>query len=187
MWRTRLHAILDGKGLWRYIDSNEADDEEEDNVRRVSSIIVQGLIDMPLRVIINDLGNPRMMMEKLRHRYASSNMTSGMSLMFQLHHLKYKGGEMGEYVDKYTCLLDQLESMEARVPESLAVIMFLSSLDESHLLVPILAVVWKSWNEVRTSITKLGEECESLAITTVVRRLRRVAAMKILRRMGTEL
>lgn len=168
LWCKRLQAILDGKGLWRYIALNEEDNDEEDERRKVSSIIVQALTDKPLRVIINDIGNPRMMMEKLNHRYASSNMTSRMSLMFQLLHLKYKGGEMGEYVDKYTCLLDQLESMEAKVPETLAVIMFLSSLDEKYeSTVAALRQMEKDfqWDDITNRIIEEGQRHLSQRIT----------------------
>jgi gag-polypeptide of LTR copia-type len=36
---------------------------------------------------------------------------------------------MGEYVDRYTGILDRLESMSAKVPEELSIIMFLHSMN----------------------------------------------------------
>ena len=67
------------------------------------------------------------MMQKLRERYASTNMTSRMSLLFLLMTLRYKEGDMGEYIDQFSSILDQLEGMNGKVPEDLAVIMFVFS------------------------------------------------------------
>ena len=39
-----------------------------------------------------------------------------------------RNADMSEYVDNYTSLLDRLETMDAKVPLPLAVIMFLSSM-----------------------------------------------------------
>ena len=52
-----------------------------------------------------------------------------MSLIAELHNLRYKNGDMGEYVDRYAALLDRLEAMNAKIPTELAIIMFLHSMN----------------------------------------------------------
>jgi hypothetical protein len=42
--------------------------------------------------------------------------------------LRCRSGDMAEYVDNYTALLDRLEAMDAKVPSELAVNMFLRSM-----------------------------------------------------------
>jgi hypothetical protein len=52
-----------------------------------------------------------------------------MSPMSELQSLRYKSVYMGEYIDRYAGLLDRLESMPAKVPEELAIIMFFHSIN----------------------------------------------------------
>jgi hypothetical protein len=52
--------------------------------------------------------------------------------MAELQTLRYKSGDMAEYVDKYTALLDRLDAMSARVPSKLAVITFLHSMNGKY-------------------------------------------------------
>jgi hypothetical protein len=49
--------------------------------------------------------------------------------MAELRTLRCKSGDMAEYVDNYTAMLDRLEAMDAKVPSELAVIMFLRSMN----------------------------------------------------------
>jgi hypothetical protein len=51
-----------------------------------------------------------------------------MSLLAELHNLRYKSGDMGEYFDNYAALLERLTAMAAEVPQELAIIMFLNSM-----------------------------------------------------------
>jgi gag-polypeptide of LTR copia-type len=67
------------------------------------------------------------MIEKLNERYSSSSFSARMSLMSELNDMSYaRNADMSEYVDNYTSLLDRLQTMDAKVPQPLAVIMFLS-------------------------------------------------------------
>jgi gag-polypeptide of LTR copia-type len=69
------------------------------------------------------------MRTKLRERYASTKQSTRMSLVAELHNMRYRNGDMGEYVDKYTALLDRLEGMNSKVSTELAIIMFLHSMN----------------------------------------------------------
>ena len=129
LWYTRIQAMLEDKDLYHIINDPNWDQHAEDEKRKVSSIIIQSLADKPLRTVLNHVKNPYVMMQKLRERYASSNMTSRMTLLFQLMNLKYKGGDMGDYVDTYSAILDRLESMDGKLPDELAVVLFLFSMD----------------------------------------------------------
>jgi gag-polypeptide of LTR copia-type len=101
---------------------------EEQN-RKAAAIIINGLGDKPLRVVSNYTKDPQVMLQKLRERYASTMLSTRMSLMSELHSLLYKSGDMGEYIDRYTRLLDGLELMAAKIPEEIASIMFLHSIN----------------------------------------------------------
>jgi hypothetical protein len=52
-----------------------------------------------------------------------------MSLMAELQALRYKSGNMSDYVNRYAALLDSLESTDSKVPPELAVIMFMHSMN----------------------------------------------------------
>jgi gag-polypeptide of LTR copia-type len=65
-----------------------------------------------------------MMIQKLNERYASSTLSTRMSL---LNGLSYqKGKDMGEFVDSFASILDRLESMGAKIDEDLSVVMLLA-------------------------------------------------------------
>lgn len=151
IWQARLFAILESKSLshtiecdttvtstmdspssrsqqYHHTSSQTCEASDEDN-RKAAAIIVNGLCDKPLRVVLNYRRDPRTMLNKLRERYASSSVSSRMSLLSELHALKYKGGDMPDYVDRYASLLDRLEAMSAQVPDELAIIMFMHSMN----------------------------------------------------------
>jgi hypothetical protein len=150
LWQLRLLAILESKDLSVCVKDNSSSSIVETNTtetmrdgtpgtlvllpteeqnRKAAAIIINGLGDKPLRVVSNYTKDPQVMLQKLRERYASTKLSTRMSLMSELQSLRYKSGDMGEYIDRYTGLLDRLESMAAKVPEELAIIMFLHSMN----------------------------------------------------------
>jgi hypothetical protein len=99
-------------------------------VRKASLIIVNGLADKPLWVVRAHCKCPLKMIEKLNERYASSTLSTRMSLMWQLNGLSYqKGKDMGEFVDSFASILDRLECMGAKIDEDLSVVMLLVSMN----------------------------------------------------------
>jgi hypothetical protein len=91
LWVCRLEAILEAKGLAHTIQPSDeravpAESPTSTNgvdaalqVRKASSIIVNGLADKPLRVVRKC---PRMIIQKLNERYTSSTLSTRMSLMW---------------------------------------------------------------------------------------------------------
>ena len=139
LWLCRLEAILEDKSILYTIDSelrNATDtvatindqDKVASDKSKAAAIIVGGLGDKPLRLVVGVRKDPAHMMEKLNERYASSKLTTRMTLMTSLTNMAYKGGDMTEFVDSYASLLDRLEAMDAKVPSELSVIMFLASM-----------------------------------------------------------
>jgi Reverse transcriptase (RNA-dependent DNA polymerase)/gag-polypeptide of LTR copia-type/GAG-pre-integrase domain/Integrase core domain len=142
LWQLRLFAILESEELsicvQRFSNTDSSDTEIGDRdsnfnptseqKRKAAAIIINGLGDKPLRVVSNYTREPQLMVEKLRERYASTKLTTRMSLMSELQSLRYTAGDMGEYIDRYAGILDRLETMSAKVPEELAIIMFLHSM-----------------------------------------------------------
>jgi gag-polypeptide of LTR copia-type len=149
LWELRLQALLESKDLWHVMTSTtpggdtsavtESPDGTstttglspitDDQKRKAVAIIINALGDKPLRVVAGDTKNPQFMLTKLRERYASTKLSTRMSLIAELHNMRYKNGDMGEYVDKYTALLDRLEGMNSKVSTELAIIMFLHSMN----------------------------------------------------------
>jgi gag-polypeptide of LTR copia-type len=143
LWLCRLEAILEAKGLAHTIqDSNEravpAESASTDivdaalQVRKTSSINVNGLADKPLRIVRAHCKYPLKMIQKLNERYASSTLSTRMSLLWQLNGLSYqRGKDMGDFVDSFASILDRLECMGAKIDEDLSVVMLLSSMNGS--------------------------------------------------------
>jgi gag-polypeptide of LTR copia-type len=154
LWELRLQALLESKDLWHVMTSTVPSDDTstvtvspdgtsvpttptttalspitDDQKRKAVAIIINALGDKPLRVVAGDTKNPQVMLKKLQERYASTKISTRMSLIAELHNMRYKNGDMGEYVDKYTALLDRLEGMNSKVSKELAIIMFLHSMN----------------------------------------------------------
>jgi gag-polypeptide of LTR copia-type len=52
--------------------------------------------------------------------------------MAELQALRYKSGDMSDYVDRYAASLDRLESMDSKVPPELEIIMFMHSMNRKY-------------------------------------------------------
>lgn len=139
LWLCRLEAILEDKSILYTIGSDVStagaarrvvDDQDKvaSDKSKAAAIMVGGLGDKPLRLVVGVRKDPAQMMKKLNERYASSKLTTRMTLMTSLTNMTYKGGDMTEYVDTYASTLDRLEAMDAKVPTELSVIMFLASM-----------------------------------------------------------
>jgi gag-polypeptide of LTR copia-type len=99
-------------------------------VRKISSIIVNGLADNPLRIARAHCKCPLKMIQKLNERHASSTLSTNMSLMWQLNGLSYQRGKnMGDFVDSFASILDRQECMSAKIDEDISVFMLLSSMN----------------------------------------------------------
>jgi hypothetical protein len=129
LWQLRLQAILESKSLWYVIEPTPTSVASAEDNRKAAAIIINGLGDKPLRSVSAHTKEPQAMVKRLRERYASTKLSTRMSLMAELQAMRYKTGDMAEYVDKYAALLDRLEAMNAKVPSDLAIIMFLHSMD----------------------------------------------------------
>jgi gag-polypeptide of LTR copia-type len=154
LWELRLQALLESKDLWHVITSTTQSGDTftvtvspdgtsvpttstttglspitDDQKRKKVAIIINALGDKPLRVVAGDTKTPQFMLKKLRERYASTKLSTRMSLIAELHNMRYKNGDIGEYVDKYTALLDRLEGMNSKVSTESAIIMFLHSMN----------------------------------------------------------
>jgi hypothetical protein len=135
LWMCRLEAVLEDQNIAFVLQerpsagSFPSDAAYSTACKKAAAIIINGLEDKPLRVVVWHRKDPAKMIEKLNERYAYSSFSTRMSLMSELHNISYvRNADMAEFVDSYTSLLDRFEFMEAKVPESLAVIMFLHSI-----------------------------------------------------------
>jgi gag-polypeptide of LTR copia-type len=159
LWLCRLEAVLEDKGIAYTIEPEKfplrssltgvelsfatslAESAEFSAGRKkAAAIIINGLGDKPLRVVVSHRREPALMILKLNERYASSTLSTRMSLISELYTLSYvRNKDMGEYVGTYTSLLNRLAAMNAPIPDALAVIMFLSSL-QGHFEATVAAI-----------------------------------------------
>jgi hypothetical protein len=98
LWLCHIEAILEAKGLAHMIQHSDeravpAESALTDivdaalQVRKTSSIIVNGLAEKPLRLVRAHCKCPLKIIQKLNERYASSTLSTRMSLMLQLNGL----------------------------------------------------------------------------------------------------
>jgi gag-polypeptide of LTR copia-type len=148
LWLCRLEAVFEDKGISYTIEPEEfpprssltgvelpsasalAESAEfAPSGKKAAAIIINGLGDKPLRVVASHRRDPALMIFKLNERYASYTLSTRMSLISELYTLSYVlNKDMGEYVDTYTSMINRFAAMNAPIPDALAVIMFLSSL-----------------------------------------------------------
>jgi gag-polypeptide of LTR copia-type len=129
LWQLRLQAILESKSIWYVIEPTPTSVSSAEDNRKAAAIIINGLGDKPLRSVSAHTKEPQTMVKRLREPYASTKLSTLMSLMAELQAMRYKTGDMAEYVDEYAALRDRLEAMNAKVPSDLAIIMFLHLMD----------------------------------------------------------
>jgi hypothetical protein len=182
LWLCRLEAVLEDKGISYTIELEEfpprssltgvelpsasalAESAEFAAARKkAAAIIINGLGDKPLRVVVSHRRDPALMIFKLNERYASSTLSTRMSLISELYTISnVRNKDMGEYVDTYTSLPNRLAAMNAPIPDALAVIMFLSSL-QGHFEATVAAICSISddnltWDDITS---RLIEEASS--------------------------
>jgi hypothetical protein len=141
LWLCRLEAILEAKGIAhtiQYLDERAVPAEWASTdvgyvalqVRKASSIIVNGLADKPLRIVRAHWKCPLKMIQKLNECYASSTLSTRMSLMWQLNEVSYqRGKDMGDFVESFATILDLLECVGAKIDKDLSAVMLLSSMN----------------------------------------------------------
>ena len=193
LWLCRLEAVLEDKSILYTIEpdvnalhavTTAVGDPEQimSDKSKAAAIIVGGLGDKPLRLVMSVRKQPALMMLKLNERYASSKLTTRMTLMTTLTNMVYRGGDMTEYVDSYASLLDRLEAMDAKIPTELSVIMFLASM-KGHFAATVAALRTMAednlrWDDVTARLieeadtTKLSQNTSSgsgSALTVSVR------------------
>jgi gag-polypeptide of LTR copia-type len=135
LWMCRLEAVLEDQNI-AFVPherpsagSSTSDAAHGTACKKAAEIIINGLADKPLRVVVSHRKDTAKMIEKLNDWYASSSFSTRTSLIYELQNISYaRNADMAEFVDSYTSFLDRLEAMEAKVPEPLAVIMFLHSM-----------------------------------------------------------
>jgi gag-polypeptide of LTR copia-type len=141
-----------------------------DEKRKSTAIIINCIGDKPLRVVAGYMSDPKLMLQKLRDRYASSILSTRMSLMAELQALRYKSGDMSDYVDRYAALLDRLESVDSKVPHELAIIMFMHSMNgkyEAYIAaIRTLGDDKLTWEDVTTRLIEYNTNTHKVSTST---------------------
>jgi hypothetical protein len=106
LWLCRLEAVLEDKGIAYTIEPEEFPPRSSLTVvelpsasalaesaefaaarKKAAAIIINGLGDKPLRVVVSHRRDPALMIFKLNERYASSTLSTRMSLISELYTL----------------------------------------------------------------------------------------------------
>jgi hypothetical protein len=144
-------------------------------VRKESSIIVNGLADNPLRIVRAHCKCPLKMIQKLNERYASSTLSTRISLMWQLSGLSYqRGKDMGDFVDSFASILDRLECTDATIDEDLSVVILLISMN-GHFESTVEAI--KTLGEEKLTWDDVGRRSRLIEIATTSQNKRRYVAL----------
>lgn len=157
LWRLRLRAAFLNKGVWKVVEPTstfyEASDSQSQTtapgpalsavgplttakVENASGIIICKLGYVPLRVVLDDNDDPRLMLQLLDAQYASNRTVFRIAVQTQLLWMRYTSQNMSSYVDKYASLFSQLERMGqgAASPKSHKAPILLASIDPGCVL-----------------------------------------------------
>lgn len=134
LWCARTEAALGSKEVLHVVvtdvvgESVEGlSDELKLSIAQARAIIIQGLGDKPLRLCLSDKDNPFKMWERLRDRYAVSNVVTRVQLQTRLSRLAYSDQAMSDFIDEFEECFNRLSAMECAVSEQLQVAMLLAS------------------------------------------------------------
>ena len=99
--------------------------------RKAINIIIHAVMDEPLHMIRFDVGNPFRMVMKLDERYESKSTATRISRMSELISLRHTSlrRNLESHIDEMAALLEQLESMNTKMPHELAIAFLISSID----------------------------------------------------------
>ena len=167
LWRIRIVAAIDAKGLTKTLSDTDDDTTEfKDSKRQAGNIIVSALSDQALRVVRSVMSNPKDMLEKLDRRYDSKTTASKIAKMSELVSMRYTSirDDMARHVDRMAALIEQLRSMKTTLDDSLAIGILVASIDVPSLL-PITAAIKTlaesdiNWEDVTS---RLIEESKTL-------------------------
>lgn len=110
LWRIRIAAVCDSKGLNNVLDHAASTDQDEEprskflsDAKKASNVIVTALSDRALRVVRADIGRPFAMLEKLDERYDSKSTAARIAKMSELLYLRYTSmcRSMGNHIEKW--------------------------------------------------------------------------------------
>lgn len=149
LWRIRIAAACDGKGLEGVIESASSEVTAADKIskfrsdqKKASNIIVAACSDKAFRVVRADIRNPYNMLEKLDHRYDSKSAAARIAKMTELISLKYDNirKNIGAHIDQMAGVIEQLDGMQTKIPDELAIAMLIAPIHVPE-LVPVAAAV----------------------------------------------
>ena len=96
-------------------------------VSKARAVINQGLGDTPLRFALAAKENSHRMWNRLRERYAVSNVTTRVQLQSKLAKLSFHDQAMSDYIGSFEEVFDRLAAMGTAVSEEMNVATLLSS------------------------------------------------------------
>lgn len=171
LWRIRVTAIIDAKGLADVFSSADADPSGE-HLRQASNIIVSTLSDQALRVVRSVIGKPEQMLAKLDSRYDSKSTASKIAKVSELVSTRYSSlrEDMSVHVDRMAGLIEQLKSMGMTLDESLSIGILVASIEVQELM-PVTASIKTlsesdvKWEEVSN---RLIEDSNSISSGTAL-------------------
>ena len=111
------------------------------------------------------------MWRRVEKRYGNKTTATLAEAQTDLHTKKYRGEEnMSEYVDSFECMFDKLANMDARVPETVKIAIFLASFAEANEYKPIVSALKTlkkddlSWDRYHLPLCKNGRNGKTVGI-----------------------
>lgn len=150
LWRIRIFAACEGKGLEDVLHTSQnphTEDEQKKvkfdaDKKKASNIIIRSLSDMALRIVRADIGNPVQMLKKLDERFDSKSAASRIAKMTELISLRYDTTKrsVAKHIDQMAGTLEQLQGMNTPIPDELCIALLIASIQAPEMF-PITAAL----------------------------------------------
>ena len=191
LWRIRIDAILDEKGLSDVVaPTSEATDSSDlpeqgdttaaDRRKKAKAIIVTALGVSALRVVRGVTDNPLLMLTKLDERYNSKSIAAQISKMAELVSLHYtdRNDDISTHIDRMAALVEKLKGMSLDISDTMAIGILVASIKVSK-LAPVVAAIKTipsadmKWDTVATRLIEdwkdLPEKKEEASFVALVK------------------
>ena len=153
LWRIRIDAVLDGKGLADVCKAKDSTSESSapaassdstaaDRRKKAKAIIVTSLGNTALRVVQGVSDNPALMLAKLDERFNSKSTAAQISKMAELVSMHYteRKDDISTHIDRMAALIEKLKGMGLAMSDTMAIGILVASINVSKLS-PVVAAI----------------------------------------------
>ena len=140
LWMARTEAALQDKEAWSVVETdvfgtssetNTLSENSKKTIAKARAVIMQGLGDNPLRLCLQERGNPDSMWKLLKDRYDVVNVATKVQLHYQLARLSYSNQTMSIYIDQFQTIFNKQAGIGSLLDEDTKVATLLASFGDN--------------------------------------------------------